>query len=373
MDHSPPRGPGVRLLLVLPAAALLLLGLNAGLLLLGVPMPVPTERLPELHAPLLVFGFVGTLISLERAVALRAGWAYAAPALLAAGSILTLTPVPVVAGKAVVLLGLCVHAAQYRAIWRRQPMTATAVQGLGAVASVAAALAWCGGVPPARLVPLLATFLILTIAGERLELARVANPGVRAERALLAIALTLAASALVSLTASVVAVPVAGVALLCLVAWLVRHDIARTTIRLHGLPRYVAACLLTGYAWLTVAGAGWVLGGARTEGPVYDATTHAIFLGFVITMIMAHAPLILPAVLGVKIPYHPALFAPVALLQASLLVRVVVGDAWGSTEGLRVGGIGAAVAMLLFAVTAVTVSLRARRPHSGRSAQRVAP
>lgn len=373
MDHSPRRGPGARLVLIVPAAVLLLLGLNAGLLLLGVPMPVPTERLPELHAPILVFGFVGTLISLERAVALRAGWAYAAPALLAAGSLATLTPLPVVVGKVVVVAGLVVHVAQYRAIWLRQPMTATAVQALGAVAAVAAGLAWAGGVPPARLVPLLAAFLVLTIAGERLELARIANPGLAAERLLFAVSALLAASALLSLTMPVVAVPVAGIALLALVAWLVRYDVARRMLRQTGLPRYVASCLLAGYVWLGVAGAGWLLGGARTEGPVYDATTHAVFLGFVITMIMAHAPIILPAVLGVTIPYHVALYVPVALLQLSLLVRVVAGDAWGSTEALRAGGIGAAVSMLLFAATAVTVSLRARRAPAGRGSARVSP
>ena len=139
------------------------------------------------------------------------------------------------------------------------------------------------------------------------------------------------------------------------------RSIARVTVRHTGLARYVAVCLLAGYAWLAIAGAGWLLGGARTEGPIYDATTHAVFLGFVITMIMAHAPLILPAVLRVSIPYHPALYVPVALLQLALLVRVVAGDAWGWTVALQVGGAGAAVAMVLFGLTAVAVSLRARR------------
>lgn len=347
-----------RLLLIVPGAALLVLGLIAGLLLMGVPMPVLFERLPELHAALLVFGFVGTLISLERAVALRAGWAYLAPVLLAAGTIATLTPLPLIAGQAAITVGLAVHAGQYIAIWRRQPMTATAVQGTGAVAAVAAGLAWCGGVPTSRLVPLLAVFVILTIAGERLELARVTNPGVKAERALFTIGLLLAVSALLTLTTPV-AVPVMGVLLLALVAWLVRYDVARATIKSSALPRYVAWCLMLGYAWLVVAALGWIIAGGPPTGGLYDATTHAIFLGFVITMIMAHAPLILPAVLGVKIPYHPALYVPVALLQASLVVRVIGGDAWGNLDALRVGGIGSAIAIVLFGLTAVTVSVTA--------------
>ncbi len=365
MDTSGPRSSGTRgarsrLLVVIPAAVLMLLGLNAGLLLLGLPAPIVTDRLADLHSILLVFGFVGTLISLERAVALRAAWANAAPALLVIGTLLALGPLPLAVGGLLITAGAAAHVAQYAAIWRRQPMTATAVQALGSLSGLVAALAWTGGVPPARLVPLLAVFLILTIAGERLELARVAGPGPRAERMLFALALALSTAALVTLTAPA-AVPVAGLLLLALVAWLLRYDIARVTVRHTGLARYVAVCLLAGYAWLALAGAGWLLGGARSEGPIYDATTHAVFLGFVITMIMAHAPLILPAVLRVSIPYHPALYVPVALLQLALLVRVVAGDAWGWTVALQVGGAGAAVAMVLFGLTAVAVSLRARR------------
>ena len=43
---------------------------------------------------------------------------------------------------------------------------------------------------------------------------------------------------------------------------------------------------------------------------------HAVFLGFTISMIMAHAPVILPAVLRRPLPYHPALLAPAVLLHA---------------------------------------------------------
>jgi hypothetical protein len=61
----------VRLALMLPAGLALLAGLDAALLLLDLGARVRTERLPEVHGFLLVLGFVGTLISLERAVALR--------------------------------------------------------------------------------------------------------------------------------------------------------------------------------------------------------------------------------------------------------------------------------------------------------------
>ena len=87
---------------MLPAGLALLAGLDAGLVLLGLPAPVTTERLPEVHGMLLVLGFVGTLISLERATAYARPLGFVAPALLGLGGFLLLvTSVPLLAGKIV--------------------------------------------------------------------------------------------------------------------------------------------------------------------------------------------------------------------------------------------------------------------------------
>ena len=66
-------------LLLLPAGLCMLAGLDAALLLLGVPAPVSTARLPEVHGVLMVLGFVGTLVALERAVALGRPLGFVAP------------------------------------------------------------------------------------------------------------------------------------------------------------------------------------------------------------------------------------------------------------------------------------------------------
>ena len=55
---------------MLLAALALLAGLWAGLIRLGWQLPPLWLRLPAQHGPLMVSGFLGTLISLERAVAL---------------------------------------------------------------------------------------------------------------------------------------------------------------------------------------------------------------------------------------------------------------------------------------------------------------
>src|SRR5699024_11895909 len=103
--------------------------------------------------------------------------------------------------------------------------------------------------------------------------------------------------------------------------WLLRFDVVRRTIRTTGLTRYIAMSLISGYIWLVVTGALWVVFGRlkpTTEHPAaYDAMLHAVFLGFVISMIFAHAPIIVPAVLGRAFPYHPMLYVPLVLSHAS--------------------------------------------------------
>ena len=76
-----------RIVFLIPAGVALLAGLNGGLLLLGLPAPVTTERMPDAHGMVMVLGFVGTVIALERAVALRRRAGFAAPtSALAAGA-----------------------------------------------------------------------------------------------------------------------------------------------------------------------------------------------------------------------------------------------------------------------------------------------
>lgn len=336
----------------------LLLGLIGALLLLGLPAPVTTERLPQVHGPALVLGFVGTLIALERAVALRRGWAFAAPALLGTGTLIALHPAGAGTGPLLVLAGAVGLVGCYAALWQRQPSDALALQVLGAVAAVAAALLWVMGAPVPAALPWYAAFVVLTIAGERVELSRLTIAPGRDRTAF-----PVAASVLVGVVATA-AVPgghvLLGVALLVLVAWLLRYDVARRTAGATGLPRYVAWCLLAGYAWLALAGATWALAGAVTAGPAYDALVHAVFLGFTLTMIMAHAPVILPAVLHIRLPYHRLMWAPVALLQGSLLLRVVGGDLHGAPWALQVGGALNIAAVLGFVLVAAGSAAGAR-------------
>lgn len=337
-----------RALLLVPGGLALLAGLDAALLLLGLPAPVTSARLPQVHGMLLVLGFVGTVVALERAVALGRLWGYAAPAGLGLGAIALLTPLPLLAGGTLFIVGSVVLILVYVPLWRRQPADAVLVQAGGAVLATGAAGLWAAGVDVPHLLPWLTGFLVLTIVGERLELAHVVVLGPRAGPTLVALSAAVMAAAAGALLWPVVGYPVLGAAILGLIGWLARYDVARRTIRARGLARFMAAALLTGYAWLAVTGAVWLLAGEQSEGFGYDLVVHSVFLGFVISMIMAHAPVILPAVLRRPLPYRPVMYVPAVLLSASLLLRTAVGDVRGVTWAWQWGGVLNIVALLLF-------------------------
>ncbi len=348
-----------RLAFIVPAMVTLVLGLYAGLQLLGLSAPWTTSRLAEMHGMLLVAGFLGTLISLERAAAIGQLWGYLSPVGFGIGAVL-LFPVPLL-GYSGITMGAVVLLAIYVTVWRKQPAAAIAVQALGGVLILAAALLGWAGVSIFALIALLAGFPILTIAGERLELARVAAPRWSAQMLLVALSLGLLLAATATLVWPSLGFRLVGLVLLGLVAWLGYYDVARHTVRSRGLPRYTAWCLLAGYVWLGVAGLIWLQMGQVSPGQLaYDAVIHAVFLGFVISMIFAHAPIILPAVVRCRLPYRPVMYVPVIVLHVSLLVRIGVGDGL-NVEGVRlIGAIGNVAAVLLFAAI-VLISVR-RRP-----------
>lgn len=353
-----------RVALLAPAGIALLAGLDAALILLDLPAPVRVDRLPEVHGMLMVLGFVGTLIALERAVALRRRSGFVAPALLGLSALVLLSPAPLVVGRGLLAAGAAALVGLYLPLWRRQRDDAVLVQALGAVLALGAAVLWLGGTDVPVLAPWLVGFVVLTIAGERLELARIAM-GPSAGTTLVLLASGLLAGIVAALLWPRPGTALLGAAMLVLTGWLAAHDVARRTIHASGdkggLPRYMAGCMLAGYCWLGVAGAVWMLGGPATEGVRYDAVLHAVFLGFTLSMIMAHAPVILPAVLRRPLPYHPALIAPAVLLHGSLALRLWVGDALGSHGAWVTGGVLNIVAVLSFVAIAVGCAIRGTR------------
>ena len=352
--------------LMLLAALSLLAGLWAGLNRLGWVIPPLPGTITANHGPLMVNGFLGTVISLERAVALGRNLNrrryLIAPILSAAGAAMLILSAPPLLPRGLAVLAALALVGIFITIYRLQPGTDAAVMGLAAALWLGGNLLWLAGTPIARVVPWWAAFLILTIAGERLELARVLLVGRGARQTFIAAVGITTAGLLLSLALPNAGIRIAGVGLVALGLWLLRFDIARRTIRRDGLTRFIAACLLPGYVWLTLGGLVWaVYGTTYSSGPIYDALLHTLFLGFVMSMIFGHAPVIIPSVMGVKVPYTPAFYAHLILLHVSLVVRVA-GDLLPSAAMRHWGGLFNEVAILLFlAMTILSARFLGRR------------
>lgn len=348
-----------RLPLMALAIAALLVGLWSGLLRLGWLWSGTGSHLPIIHGGLMVGGFLGTLISLERAVAVEKWWAYLAPLLCGVGGMLLIVGAPSWAGALLITLGGFVTLAIFGVILRMQTALFTLVIALGVVLWTVGNLLWLSGWPIPRLVLWWAAFLIFTIAGERLELSRLLRLTRRVQGLFVAASTVLLAGLVLSLFDHSLGSRVSGVGMVALAGWLLRFDIARRRIKAGGLARFIALCLITGYIWLGIGGLLALIYGGLWAGPFYDALLHSLFLGFVLSMIFGHAPIIFPAVLGLPIQYSSRFYLPLVLLHLTLLVRVG-SDLLLWFPGRQWGGLLNAVVMLIFLGT-VGLSMRTRK------------
>jgi hypothetical protein len=92
---------------------------------------------------------------------------------------------------------------------------------------------------------------------------------------------------------------------------------------------------------------------------------HAIFLGFVFSMIFAHAPIILPTITGLALPFQNDFYMHAALLHLSLILRIA-GDLLPSPPLQQWAGLLNAAAILLFLVNNVRAAILGARVRSIR-------
>lgn len=193
-------------------------------------------------------------------------------------------------------------------------------------------------------------FLILTIVGERLELSRFLQPSRGSGTLFIASVLLFLAGACVASFGELQDFRLLAAAFIALSLWLARNDIVRRTIRQQGLTRFIAVALTFGYVWLLIAGLTGLCLPQLHSGSSYDAFTHAVFLGFVFSMIFGHAPIIFPAISKVRIPYHAGFYLPLLVLQLSVALRIS-GDFLLMLDLRKAGGILHVVAIVFFIIT----------------------
>jgi hypothetical protein len=341
-----------RLLLLFTSLLLLLLALWAGLMRLGWNLAGLQSTVALDHGPLMVCGFLGTLISLERAVALGRWWGYIAPILTGLGSLALAISRLVGPGMFLIVLGGVGLVGIFVFVIVKQPALFTVTMGLGAVAWLVGNVLWLAGIAIPQMVHWWIAFLVLTIVGERLELNRLRPPS-RCTKSLFSLGLGLYVAGLIGASirqAQGNQIMGAGIVLLAL--WLALFDVVRYTVRQKGLPRFIALSLFGGYIWLGIGGLIWLFRSQLEAAGspalfLYDAELHSILLGFVFSMIFAHAPIVFPAIIGRPLAFRRWFYLHVSLLHVSLVWRIA-GDVAGSFPAFHWGGMLTVIAVLLF-------------------------
>lgn len=331
-------------LTVVPLAIVfVLLGTVVGMLRLmylnGITAQPIASALYGHHGEIMVFGFLATLIVTERYLGSLdlplPRPVHAMPFMVGLGALTKLigwlAGVESLDVLGTLLLGLGVIGylvLLYHLASGRDP-AAYRFLGLAAVLLLTAALLTLRYRPSGNLglTLVLLGFPVMTILGERLELSRVVAPRSPARSGWM---LSLAAAAWVLLLAYVVGprkgyLIVAAVVLLAPVAaslaWGDRRLMATSTQRLGN---YVARHLPLAYAWLFLGLLLSAVFALRTgfSQPLFDAASHSLAVGFVGTMILAHGPVIAPAILRRRLNASRLSYIPLGLLTLGNVLRV---------------------------------------------------
>ena len=331
---------GIARVMIVGLMLALVAGLFGGLSRLLLELPI-ANVLKVYHGPLLCgFVFPG-LIGLERAVAIGSWWSWLAPMFALVGLALAfsqgLVSIALILAVSVALL------AQQLFLWRRSPGVDGEVASLAAGLLLYSDWIWASGGGYFESASGWASFLVLLIAAERLELSFAAR-----SRALPArlVSLLIAGGVFGGQSKLI------GLGWLALALWLCLYDLARRNAKRSGLPAFSARAVLLGYGWLALSGfqmAFWGLSGANL-----DRVLHGVFVGFVLSMVMAHAPIIFPALLKFPMRFSNWLYLPLLLLHGSLAVRASGSLSWGAAGNL--------LAVLFFALLAALHLGGAERP-----------
>lgn len=366
--HAVSKAPPLRIAMRVAFAAAVVLtfacGVLAGLARFGVALPPHAVTNAVWHGVLVLPMFFGAVVSLERAVALGGGRHLCAPVAVVLAAVLLLAGAPPMFAQLLLFAGASIALASVLGLVRRHTELHLAILALGVSSWWFGDLLWLMTSTPLAAVPSWIAFLVLTIAAERLELTRLRPTPRRARAWFVTVVVVLLVSVVWALRMPEAGLRIFSACLIALAAWLTRYDIARVTVRQRGLTRFIAVCLLSGYGWLALSGALGVFGAWRVDHPWHDAALHALTLGFVISMALGHAPIVLPAVARLRVSYRPVFYLPLVVLHIALGARVA-GALLDTFALRRAGAIGNAIALALF------VAVMARAAWAARTESRI--
>lgn len=349
-----------RLPILLLAIVALLFAIWAGLLRAGWSWPPIQPDLAAAHGPLMVSAFLGTVIGLERAVALDKKAAYLVPLLSALGGVLLITGLSWIGAEYLLALAAAGLVVLFGLIVRQHTAIYTLTMAIGSLAWLVGNLLLVAGRPIYAVTPWWLAFLVLTIAGERLELSRVLRLSGRTIRWFVMATIIFLAGVVWSAFNYDAGTRLTALGMISLAVWLMIFDIARRNLRHRELTRFIAYSLFGGYIWLGVGGLLGAIYGGVPAGPIYDAILHSVFLGFVFAMIFGHAPLIFPSVLKRPMAYLPSFYLPLIFLHLSLVMRIS-GDLLNNVPLRQWGSLLNGITLLLFLLITAIALARGRK------------
>ncbi len=309
-------------LFILPLVLIsLLTGIFSGWFRIGwnLPLTLPSGE----HGALMVGSFLGTLICIERSVSFPNKIALLVPAVNAMSIIFFLTAMPKAAYIFLILGGAGLTGIYYMVYVKHKGIHILIMMSGALCYLIGNAILFNTTFYPSVVMWWIA-FLFLTITGERLELSRFTLlKKTAAKQSVLIVLISLFLISIFLPFHSDLGSILSALSMIGSALWLFKYDMARHSLKKPGQSFYSGLLLITGYVWLLFTGLFFAFG--AYFGSFYDASLHAFFLGFVFMMIFAHAPVILPAVLKLKIsPFGKTLYIWYGMLNITLIFRVMV-------------------------------------------------
>lgn len=295
---------------------LLALAFYSALGRVGWSLPIP--EIAARHGFLMVSGLFGTLISLERTLILKQNGWLAIPLISALSVLFLLLHTPGL-GLTLQILASLGLATLYIKQWFQYREKYFLILVLSAWAWAFSALVLLSGNGFAAASMWYLLFLLFTIVAERLEISRFISVPSWAQPFLTILLLTVFIAQILPFHWG--ANFISGLLLALIAWWLLQFDIANINLRKTGFFLYTGSTLFAGYIWLMLSG---VLMALPLSAPYhYDAVLHSFFIGFAMSMLFAHAPIIFPALLKLRLkPFHPAFYVPVWATHLLLLIRL---------------------------------------------------
>jgi hypothetical protein len=338
------------------AVAGLLMGVLGGFNRLGYVGWVVPEAAAG-HGLLMVAGFLGTLISLERAMVMKGKAWMLVPVFNGLSIAVVLLGLSQSGSVLLLLAGMGLVAMMYLQTVRH-PLMHQYVMAFGSTFYLIGIVAWVQKGLAAAAVPWWIGFVFFTIIGERLELSKFLPTPTWAKKALLVLLMISFIGMLLPFHGH--GRWLMGFAAVAVSYWLLYFDMAKIAAKKENQFRYIGIGLRVGYVWLTLHGLALCF--LENHGFFYDLYLHTFFLGFAFSMIWAHAPIILPMVLNLKVSlYHPTLWIGWVLFHLSLAGRVLVSLLSWQEQRLFFGIVNGFSILAMFVLMALIVLFRTIR------------